>query len=88
MNAIDVSLQDLLYNQYLDKSSMATSSSSVQRSPQFVVLSIDTGSSVQQDLHHVLVVVNTTLEKKENNINPYLCGMHNTIKWKKRIDKE
>lgn len=51
----------------------------MQRSPQFVVLSVDTGSSVKQDLHHVLIVVYTTLETEENNVNFDLCEIHNDI---------
>lgn len=33
----------------------------MQRRPQFVVLSVNTGSSVQQELHHLLIVVYATL---------------------------
>lgn len=40
---------------------MATGRSGVQRRPQLIVLSIDAGSTVQQDLHHLLIVIYTAL---------------------------
>lgn len=52
---------DLLCNEDLDQSCMAAGGSSVQRRPQLIVLSVDTGSSVQQDLYHLLIVIYTTL---------------------------
>ena len=54
-------LHVLLCNEDLDQSCVATCGRGVQWRPQFVVLSVDAGSSVQQDLHHLLVVVDTTL---------------------------
>lgn len=52
---------DLLCDEDLDQSCVAAGGSSVQRRPQLIVLSVDTGSSVQQDLHHLLIVIYTTL---------------------------
>lgn len=54
-------LHVLLCDENLDQSCVTTCGSGVQRRPQFVVLSVDAGSSVQQDLHHLLIVVDTTL---------------------------
>lgn len=51
----------LLCNEDLDQPRVATCGGGVQRRPQLVVLSIDAGSSIQQDLHHFLVVIDTTL---------------------------
>lgn len=45
-----------------DQSGMAAGGGGVQWRPQLVVLRVDVGSSVQQDLHHLLVVVDATLE--------------------------
>lgn len=54
-------LHVLLCNEDLDQSRVATCSGGVQRRPQLIVLSVDAGSSVQQDLHHLLIVIDTTL---------------------------
>ncbi|TNN66386.1 hypothetical protein EYF80_023425 [Liparis tanakae] len=45
----------LLCNEDLDQSCVATGGSGVQRRPQLVVLGVDAGSSVQKDLHHLLI---------------------------------
>lgn len=51
----------LLRDKDFDQSGMAARGGGVQRRPQLVVLGVDVGSSVQQDLHHLLVVVDATL---------------------------
>lgn len=40
----------------------------MQRRPQLVVLRVDIGSSVQQDLYHLLIIVNATLWRKKKEI--------------------
>lgn len=58
---------DSLCNQDYDQSCMPTCGGGVQRRPQLVVLRVDIGASVQQDLHHLLIIVDATLgrEKKK-----------------------
>lgn len=52
---------DLLWNEYPDESCVATGGGGVQRRPELIVLSVNVSASVQQNLHHLLVVVYTTL---------------------------
>lgn len=62
---LGVHLHVLLCDEDLDQSSVATRGGGVQRRPQLVVLGVDAGSSVQQDLHHLFVVIDTTLGRKK-----------------------
>lgn len=57
-------LRVLLCDEDLDQPSVATRGGGMQRRPQLVVLGVDAGSSVQQDLHHLFVVIDTTLKEK------------------------
>lgn len=61
VNPAEVHLCVLLCDEDLDESCVSTGGGGVQRRPQLVVLSVDAGASVQQDLHHLLVVIYTTL---------------------------
>lgn len=60
-----VQLRVLLCDEDLDQSCVATRGGGVQRRPQLVILGIDASSSVQQDLHHLFIVIDTTLERKK-----------------------
>lgn len=64
---------DSLCNQDYDQSCMPTGGGGVQRRPQLVVLRVDISSSVQQDLHHLLIIVDATLgrggKKEETEIH-------------------
>lgn len=55
------SVQHLLRDEDLDQSRVAAGGGGVQRRPQLVVLRVDAGAPVQQDLHHLFVVVDATL---------------------------
>lgn len=56
-----VLIQDLLCDEDLDQPRVAAGGGGVQRRPQLVVLRVDAGPPVQQDLHHLFVVVDATL---------------------------
>lgn len=62
---LGVHLRILLCDEDLDQSCVATRGGGVQRCPQLVILGIDAGSSVQQDLHHLFVVIDTTLRQRK-----------------------
>lgn len=64
-NLLGGHLRILLCDEDLDQSCVATRGGGVQRRPQLVILGIDAGSSVQQDLHHIFVVIDTTLGRKK-----------------------
>jgi len=81
----------LLCNEDLDQSCVATGSSGVQRRPQLVVLGVDAGSSVQKDLHHLLIVIYTTLEWKRKLycrcLNICWCNTSDYIRYRKKVGK-
>lgn len=58
-------LHHLLCDEDLDQPRVATRGGGVQRRPQLVVLRVDAGAPVQQDLHHLFVVVDATLRWAE-----------------------
>lgn len=62
-----VYVQDLLCDEDLDQARVAASGGGVQWRPQLVVLRVDAGSPVQQDLHHLFIVVNATLRWAERD---------------------
>lgn len=62
-----VYVQDLLCDEDLDQTRVAAGGGGVQRRPQLVVLRVDAGPPVQQDLHHLFVVVNATLRWAERD---------------------
>lgn len=62
---LGVHLRILLCDEDLDQSCVATRGGGVQRRPQLVILGVDAGSSVQQDLHHLFIVIDTTLGWEE-----------------------
>lgn len=62
---LGVHLRILLCDEDLDQSCVATRGGGVQWRPQLIILGIDAGSSVQQDLHHLFVVIDTTLGQKK-----------------------
>lgn len=57
-------LRVLLRDEDFDQSGVAAGGGGMKRRPQLVVLSVDVGSSVQQDLYHLLVIVNTALGRE------------------------
>lgn len=67
--------QDLLGNEYLHQSCVATGRSSMERRPQLVVLRIRTSSSVQEDLHHLFVVIDATLREREDGMCLIFAGV-------------
>lgn len=61
------SLHHLLRDEDLDQSRVAAGGGGMQRRPQLVVLRVDAGPPVQQDLHHLFVVVDATLRWAERD---------------------
>ena len=61
LNAFACECACSLRDEYLDEAGVAAGGGGVHGGPQLVVLGVDASSLAEQDLHHLLIVVNATL---------------------------